>query len=67
LLYGGPYQLAVPVSDQTGAWPATKARSAALVTPGFTDDGAIGALAAIPGAPVLDDGEAGSSTGGGGA
>jgi hypothetical protein len=66
-LYGGPYQLAVPVSDHTGAWPATNARSAALVTPGFAVVGAIGALFAIAGGVVLDGPVDGSSTGGGGA
>jgi hypothetical protein len=57
----------MPVSVHTGAWLATKAKSAALVTPGFAVAGAIGALPAIGGAPPLDDAGAGSSIGGGGA
>jgi hypothetical protein len=66
-LYGGPYQLAVPVSLHTGVWLATKLRSATLVTPGLVTDGSIGALLAIAGGGVLVGGVAGSSTGAGGA
>jgi hypothetical protein len=57
----------MPVSDHTGAWLATNARSVALVTPGFAVAGAIGALPAIAGGAVLDDPDDGSRTGGGGA
>jgi hypothetical protein len=57
----------MPVSVHTGAWLATKARSAALVTPGFAVAGAIGAFPAIAGAPLLDGAGSGRSIGGGGA
>jgi hypothetical protein len=56
----------VPVSDHTGAWLETNARSAALVTPGFAVAGAMGALLAIAGGAVLEGAVEGSSTGGGG-